>query len=325
VTSEQLIGFLGLFATVVFGALSVYLFLTKRYPGQITLVDESTIALFDAIVKNVSDLAVLYRERPVSEGLVLFRGAFVNTGSKDIAADMVRERLSLRLPDNFTWRSAKVVSSSPAVQTRIELTANEISFDMDLFRCKEFIRFEAVVEVPVNSTGRSDSEKNLKERLHQALQARHRIADTQNVRMREFPDEAYTNRQLKKLRVPFAILAVMILIQCGILFFDSSAQLRFIIEDKGEQVEVKLTPRTGDMVKLTGVSKKEYAKSVPAKDFFNTPGIVARTVRDRSMMIVTFSMIGITLALFGGLFLMIYRERWQAKRLRRALGLSDET
>src|SRR5450759_5138364 len=122
----------------------------------------------------MSPILQSYKEQPVSEGLMLYRGTFVNTGSRDIEASMVRERLSLRLPEGFAWRSAKVVSSSPSIQTRIEIAPNEISFDMDLFRCKEFIRFEAVIEVQVNATGRSDSEKSLKERLRKAMQPHHR-------------------------------------------------------------------------------------------------------------------------------------------------------
>jgi len=322
-TTEQLVGVLGLLATVVFGALSVYLVLARRYPGQITLVRESTIALFDSIVKNFSDLSVLYCEQPVSEGLVLFRGAFVNTGSKDITPDMVRERVSLRLPEDFTWRSAKVVSASNAVVSRVDIASHELTFDLGLFRCREFIRFEAVVEVPVGRTGRSAPGISLEKQLHKAILAHHRIADTQKVRVRDFPDEAQASRQLRRLRVPAAMFAVIALVQVGVYFFESPAQLRFMIQDKGTPIEVKATPKPGDTLKITGVSNKDYKTRTPVKDFFAIPGLVAKTVPDRSVLTMLLVMVGITFGLLGVILLMIYSELWQAKRLRKSLMLPD--
>lgn len=318
-----MIGYLGLFATVIFGVLSVYLVLARRYPGQITLVRERTIALFDSIVKNFSDLSVLYRQQPVSEGLVLFRGAFVNTGSKDITADMVRERVSMRLPEGYTWRSAKVVSTSPAVQTKVDITNHQITFDLDLFRCREFVRFEAVVEVPVGGTARSESGNSLEKRFHEALHVHHRIADTQKVKVRGFPDEALASRQLRRLRFPAAAFGVMMLLQLGIYICESPAVFRFMIEDKGAQIEVKATPKIGDKVLIAGISSKDYKRTSAVKEFFATPGIAIKTVPDRLNLTMVLVMLGVTVGLLGVMFLMVYSELWQAKRLRRSLMLTD--
>jgi len=324
-TTEQIVGILGLLMTVVFGALSVYLFFTRRYPGQITLVRESTIALFDSIVKNFSNLTVLYNTLPVSEGLVLLKGAFVNTGSKDISKDMVRENLCLRLPEKFTWRSAKVVSSSPSVHAEAKLSSQDITFDIDLFRCKEFVRFEAVVEVPVGTTGQSESGQSLENRLHRALQVRHRIADTQKVKVREFPDEVSAIRQIKKLWFPSTMSALMVGFVLGMLYFYCPARLYYTITDKGEQIEVKITPRTDDSVSIEGVSRSNYRKIVPTKDFFANSGMLARSIPDRSKIIILLVMIGVLLCCVPALFLMNYSGLWQAKRLRKTLGLDGNT
>ena len=51
----------GILISLCFGAWGVFLALGRRYPGEITFVKEEAIALFDAIVKNLPELAVLYR------------------------------------------------------------------------------------------------------------------------------------------------------------------------------------------------------------------------------------------------------------------------
>ena len=135
---------IGIIVTIAFGIWGIYAFARRRYPGQITMVRENTIALFDTIVKKFPEISITYKSSAVSEGLVLLRAAFLNTGSKDITPEMVDEEVSLTLPDNFKWLNAKVTSSSPDVHGLIRLDPRTIYFDLGLFRCKEYVRFEAL-------------------------------------------------------------------------------------------------------------------------------------------------------------------------------------
>src|SRR5437773_5069061 len=108
----NVLGVLGILATVLFGIWAVVLAIKHRYPGRITLVRESCIGLFDAIVKNLPELRVLYNDAPVGKGLVLLKCAFVNSGSKDITAEMTEQRLALNLPTDHRWLAARIVGNS---------------------------------------------------------------------------------------------------------------------------------------------------------------------------------------------------------------------
>lgn len=104
--SSTILGIAGLAATIVLGGYSIYLvFRTQKYPGRITFVRESCIGLFDAVVRNLSELSIQYRDAPVGENLVLLKGCLLNTGTKDISPDMVEEPITATLPDGLPRRS----------------------------------------------------------------------------------------------------------------------------------------------------------------------------------------------------------------------------
>jgi hypothetical protein len=139
----------GIIATAVFFALGTYLTVKRRYTAQITFIKEDSLGLFDSIVKNLPELAVLYRDNPVSQGLVLLKGFLLNTGAKDITEPMVEEPLSIKLPEGFQWLTGRVVSASSKVQAKVNVKPSELTLQTGLFRCNEHIRFEALAEVPI--------------------------------------------------------------------------------------------------------------------------------------------------------------------------------
>src|SRR5205085_6381415 len=124
----------GTVATIVLGTWSIYLALKRRYPGRITLLKETSIGLFDSIVRNLPELAILYKGEPVSQSLVLLKGIFHNTGSIDITESMVEEKLTIHLPEGFKWLTGKVVSTSADVKANLTLLSpHSLIFDLGLF------------------------------------------------------------------------------------------------------------------------------------------------------------------------------------------------
>ena len=59
--TSDILAVLGIVATIIFGVWGIIIVIRRRYPGQLTYVKESYIGLFDSIVKNVPELAVLYQ------------------------------------------------------------------------------------------------------------------------------------------------------------------------------------------------------------------------------------------------------------------------
>lgn len=79
-----LLGIFGFIATLIFGVLSIYLYIRKRYPVSIVYIEEQAVGLFDSIVKNFPNITILHDNKVINESLVLLKGSIVNDGSADI-------------------------------------------------------------------------------------------------------------------------------------------------------------------------------------------------------------------------------------------------
>ena len=157
-TIPTMLTVLGIAATTLFGIWGVYIVTRKRYPGEITLVVDKSIPLFDTIVKNFPALSLLYQSEPISHGLVLLKGTFLNSGKKDITPQMAEKKITLGLPENFKWLAAKIITSSPNVQASVETDVQELRFSTHFFRCLVLQRYKSSSEVmlPADDTSVND-------------------------------------------------------------------------------------------------------------------------------------------------------------------------
>jgi hypothetical protein len=313
-------------ATIVLGVWGIYLMIKRKYPGQITFVRESCLGLFDSIVKNMPDLAVQYKGTPVEKGLILLKGAFLNTGSKDISESMVEEKVSISLPENFRWLTAKVVSTSPKVQAHVEVFDRSVILETGLFRCREYVRFEALAILPDEDPHGKESGKTIEERLIKALTINHRIADTQKIKTKDLPPSAYRLKRFQKRFVAIGFLAIVgVAFVVSIFFMGMPAELRFLIPSgDGRTIEVRATPRVDGTLKVKGIEDKMYSKIVPVEQFFKTANIAIKVGRDshtEALMIISL-IIYIGLPLFSGA--IFYWDHRQTKKLMQLLSISEE-
>ena len=191
---------LGIGVSLLFGAWGVYLAVVRRYQGEITFVLEQTIGLFDSIVKNLPEIAVLYKAAPVSPNVVLVRGALLNTGTKDISPSMIERPITLGLPVGSNWLSATVIEASQDVKARVQLSdPNAITFDTGLFRRNEFIRFQALAQL---GNGVQTVEEavlgHLEDRLKRSIFFDHRIQDTNTIKTLELRAPRTFRRRLRR-------------------------------------------------------------------------------------------------------------------------------
>jgi hypothetical protein len=189
--NSTFLAIVGTLATVILGSWSIYLALKRRYPGHITFLKESSIGLFDSVVTSLPELSILYNNTPISQNLVLLKGILHNTGSIDITEDMVKEKLSIVLPEGFKWLAGKVVSSSPKIQASIRIDAPTIlTFDLGLFRCDEYIRFEALAEVPLPRNSSNKTGGGATEILTKSVSFQHRIANTRKITVEDLVSQS---------------------------------------------------------------------------------------------------------------------------------------
>ena len=189
--NTTILSILGVAVSVLFGAWGIFLSIRNRYPGRITYVKEQTIELFDSIGKNLPDLSITYKNQKVKENLVLINGAFLNTGKIDISPSLAETPITMSLPKEFKWLTAKVVSTSKDLTAKLDFKdENNVILTPSLFRCGEYIRIQALAEVPM-PIDNEDTSKEIKmgKHLEKALSFTHRIMNTRKIDQRKINDQ----------------------------------------------------------------------------------------------------------------------------------------
>jgi hypothetical protein len=273
-TMSDILAVLGILATVLFGIWGLVVVLRRRYPSEISFVREPHLALFETIIKNLPELTAQYDKKPVGPGLVLVRGALLNSGSKDISDPMVEGKLTFSLPERFKWWTAKIVGASPDVKASVAVEERRLTFSTGLFRCSEFIRFQAIAEVPLTDPdGDGHSDAKITELLNTAIKIEHRIADTRSVAVIDLPSARTGKQRLDRLMELSLVNTAMVIVFCAAVGFSSGgvpAELHFLINSTNmAPMEVSLAAFSDGTVKAKGVTTK-YRERLPVKTFFDT-------------------------------------------------------
>ncbi len=231
--TTTIIGFSGIIATIVIGIAGIMFAKKKQYRGEITLIEEEYISLFNDIIKNMPELQISYMERPVKENLVLFKGYLLNTGSKDIADQMVVRKLEIKVPEGSKWVRSKVVDSSENVNASIENSSDtSIIFDLGLFRCNEYLKFECLAEMLT-----SDNAKSPSKFLKKNIKVKHRIADTGKTNQISMPSVSRMKHPWHCFGGIFAIIALLTIAHVNGI----STMFNYKIDDSnGNEIEVTL-------------------------------------------------------------------------------------
>jgi len=315
---SMVLAIVGTIATIGLGSWSIYIALKRRYPGCITFFEEEYIGLFDSIVSDVSDLSVLYKGSPVKQNLVLLKGILVNTGSKDITHEMIEDELSIDLPEGYRWLTGEIVSKSDKVRAEINLkNESSLLFNIGLFRCNEFIRFEALAEVPLVS----DSQEIAGLKLQSAISFSHRIADTQSI-------DHQSLHSVGMMPIPLLLFVLLLSLGCigygGYIFIsppEEPAKLIYSLKtDSNKVIDVEVEPQSNGTLKLKGFDTN-YTESLTVSEFyFNRrwePKIMVSRVGKflSPLLAIMFMLMGIFLFIS---YIVGYR-RW--KRMKELRGL----
>lgn len=321
--TSYILAVLGIAATVVFGVWGIIIVVRRRYPGQLTYVKESYIGLFDSIVKNVPELAVLYNKMPVGQGLVLIKGAILNTGSKDITDTMVEQKLAFVLPADFRWLTAKVVGSSGSVKASIAIQDNSLIFSTGLFRCNEFIRFQAIAEAPIDSAAEDKKTATIEERLDKAISITHRIADTQKVAKVELPTSRSGKRRVSRYLLMAGIVTVLwVVMCCTLLWHGIPADTHYIVNDtNGMPHEVAASTRLNGNVSLKGVSDS-FSQQTTIENFYRMQPLKPKVAFPSGLKLIGAIAFLYTVVPWG-MCVFAYRDHRKADKLRLLLGIED--
>lgn len=327
------LGFLGFLATIIFGILSIYLVKSKKYPGGLTFISEETIGLFDSIIKNFPQIAITYNDKNINQQIVLLKGFIVNTGSIDIKDDLVEENLKLKLPTNFKWLNVKIVDSTKGSKASTTIAAeNELIFHLGLFRKNEFLRFEALADVPQSTENKASATIILTEEL----KFEHRIADTDKVEIRpmdlELPN--LKNKLYKKILMP----AVLMIYLIGLTFLINQkgilSEFQYILKEGNVIITTKALPHfENKTVELKRVDGADY-KTIPLKEFnekLQRTEIKEWSSNNWISKFIGLDFYAMIIILFGIMFvftvstnlLFPYKEYRKIKKIRETLNLNN--
>jgi hypothetical protein len=294
--------------------LSIYLMMRRRYPGRVTFIRESSIALFDMIVKNFPEIQVVFEGNAVQPDLVLLSGALVNSGRIDISPLVTEMPIEIGLPTGFEWLMAKIVSTSPNLEAEVKVEGGQrLVLTSGLFRQGEFVRFQALAKVPLGEEIGRSSQESLSVRLEKSLTFSHRIADTREIDVKKLQDIEGLKRTV--YRGPRAILYITVfLITMSILMayiLSWPAVLVYSYKpDNKNALEVKVNPRTNGTLMLEGTKEWFIAESDVPNFVQKSSGPIGVVQKDSLFDWLT-RILGIPLffTCYWLYYLLLYREQ----------------
>jgi hypothetical protein len=309
------IGLLGL----IISAWGIYLVLKYRYfLGQISFVKEHTIALFDTIVKNLPDLAVLYKDKPVTPNLVLIRGALLNSGKKDISPAMVEKPITIKLPNGYRWIESKLISASENLKAAINMVDTQsLILETGLFKPNEYVRFEALLEAPIENGNINRSSKELIQgKVDKAIEFSHRIADLRKINKMKV-EEGDRKFKLKT----DDIIIILFIIGFGLIYpianfiYPPPGEIIYSYKKaQNEIIDVRIIPEPKNMIKIEEINKK-YNVTLSADDFISNVNKIY--VKPKSDQIKALSIIvGISFAMALIFVIISYLSYRKNKKLR---------
>lgn len=139
------LGFILTLLGTFIGIISLILFYRYRAKPRLVYLINSLISPI-MIVKNISDIQIQYKNKPITENLFLLNITFINAGNVDIDKSGVYKNLSVVLPNNFNWLNIKIINKSKKMELGITNDNNILSFNWDLLKPKEFFTIESLIE-----------------------------------------------------------------------------------------------------------------------------------------------------------------------------------
>jgi hypothetical protein len=261
---------IGIIVSVIFGAWGVIVTFRARAFGEITFFVERTIALVDSIAGRIPELSIFYRRNPASINLVLLRGTFVNTGTRDIAPNMVETPLSMQLPEGYFWLHSDIVSTSPDVKASISIEGdNHIFIKTGLIRPGEFIRMEALATLPEQIA--SSKQKGSREKsLLQNLAFTHRIANVSKIKSRKPPEKPVSRWKWLLTFIPGTLIfCVITFVGLAILSGTSSNKLVFPYSSPNNSIIfVEVKPKNAKVVEVKAIDNS-FKKELPYESFLS--------------------------------------------------------
>ena len=126
--------------------------LRREEHRQLDVVIDRNVAIVNQLVTNLENLSIVVDGRPASSQVVWITGWIVNAGNYDISDRIVEHPLKLVLPKDMTWLRGNIEDFSTDVTCEANIQdVRELEFKWVLLRSGEYIRFDALLQCPLDS------------------------------------------------------------------------------------------------------------------------------------------------------------------------------
>lgn len=209
-----IIGMVGIVLTFLFG---IGFFRIHSRPCKITFLKLDCINFYNNLICQFDDIQILHNKKEVDNNLVFMSGAFVCTGVKDINGS---NKVFLTLPEGCKWIDTKVAKKSDGLISRFSKSGThptKATLEFELFREKEFITCNALVEV----------DKNLNsEKLIDEIQFSHRIENADDIEIGEYQKNSKKPYFLWIRGIAMLVLLIGIAVSC--FYIDKGNKLMYM-------------------------------------------------------------------------------------------------
>lgn len=141
-------GIINIFLALIFGIPSI-IAIFRINQTKIVYLEKQRINLKDDLLKNFDDLSIKYKGIEVQQNIYFLSGFLVCQGKKDITNG--KNNLEIFIAENSKWLDFKIVSNSNGMKVQAEINKNRAQLNFDLFKTKEYIEYEAIIEINKNT------------------------------------------------------------------------------------------------------------------------------------------------------------------------------
>ena len=125
--------------------------LRRKDSRQLDVVLDKEVFLVNQLAKDVDSFSIIIDGEPASDQVVWITGWIINSGNYDISDKIVEKPLTLTLPENLQWSTAKVPHCSKDVNCEVEIVeSRKLQFRWSLLRSGEYVYFDGLLRCPID-------------------------------------------------------------------------------------------------------------------------------------------------------------------------------
>jgi hypothetical protein len=226
---------------------------------------------------------------------------------------MVEQEVKYSLPNGYRWLTAKIIDTSQNIHANITINDENLFVSTGLFRCKEFIRFQGILEAPIPATSSYD----IMYSLNEFSSITHRIADTNLYRIYV----PYTFDKKRSLKI-FYLTVALSLFFIAFLFFmyvnHPKLKTHYVVFDSNSVPhEVIIQPKLDGKITLKGVNDN-FQNTLDANEFYKKGNFTVKIIRSDNKN----DIIGLSL-LFGLICFASYLSIRRRDKIRKLVKIKD--